>query len=96
MCTSHDSNTCECCAESCSAAWWVRETRIGMLNCPPDMPEELRGRIEHLIEREEGKVPGHELDDRTEPNHGGPDAHPGKPQLRDWRIDDAHFTEFLE
>jgi hypothetical protein len=37
MWASHDSNDCECCADSCSAAPLGPRNTMGQLNCPPDM-----------------------------------------------------------
>ena len=58
--------------------------------------EQLRGRVEHLVEREQREVPGHELDDRAQADHRRADADAGEPELGDRRVDDAHLAEFLE
>ena len=58
--------------------------------------EHLRRGIEHLVEREHGEVPRHELDDRTQADHRRADAHAGESELGDRRVDDAHLAEFLE
>jgi hypothetical protein len=41
MCASQDSNDCECCAESWSAAPFGPRKTMGMLNWPPDMYRSL-------------------------------------------------------
>ena len=56
----------------------------------------LGGRVHQLVHREQGKVPGHELDDRPEPDHGGADADAGEPQLGDRRIHHPHRAELVE
>ena len=49
-----------------------------------------------MIKGEHAEVPGHELDDRSQSDHGRADADAGKAELRDRRVDDAHLAEFLE
>ena len=58
--------------------------------------EQLGGGVEHLVEREHGEVPRHELDDRAQADHRRADADAGEAELGDRRVDDAHLTEFLE
>jgi hypothetical protein len=58
--------------------------------------QHLRSGIENLVERENAEVPRHELDHRSQPNHGGADTDAGEPQLGDRRVHDAHLPEFLQ
>src|ERR1041384_2007082 len=65
-------------------------------NLPARHVEHFRGRIHDLVEREQRKVPRHELDHRAEPAHRGADADAGESKLGDGRIDDALGAELLE
>ena len=58
--------------------------------------EHLRGGVHDLVEREQREVPGHELDDRAQPDHRRADADAGESELGDRRVDDAHLAELLE
>jgi hypothetical protein len=52
--------------------------------------------VDQLIHGEQGEVPGHELDHRTETDHGGPDPDAGETQLSDGRVHDPHGSELVE
>jgi hypothetical protein len=56
----------------------------------------LGGRVDQLVHREEREIPGHELDDRPEAHHGGPDPDAGKPQLGDRCVHHPHGAELIE
>src|SRR4051812_32216805 len=58
--------------------------------------EHVRRVIDHLIESDERKAEGHELDDRPEPDHRRAHAHAGKSILADWRVDDPFRPETLQ
>ena len=58
--------------------------------------ESLGGDVHDLIESEQSKIPGHELDDRPETDHRRSDADAGKSELGDRSVDDAHRTELVE
>ena len=62
---------------------------IGILNCPPDMVSMLGALFTTWSKATKRKAEGHELDDRTEPDHGGADAHAGKSIFTDRRVDDS-------
>ncbi len=56
----------------------------------------LRRRIDQLVDRLHGEIPGHELDDRFQPGKRGADAEAGKAVLGDRRVDDALGAELLQ
>ncbi len=56
----------------------------------------LGGGVHQLIDREQGKVPGHELDDRPEPGHRRAHAEAGEAELGDGRVHHAHRSELVE
>ena len=58
--------------------------------------ERLGRRVDDLVDRLHGEVPGHELDDRPQARHGRAHADAGKPLLGDGRIDHALRPELLE
>ncbi len=58
--------------------------------------EHLRSGVHDLVEREQGEVPRHELDDGPEPDHRRADPDAGEAELGDGRVDDAHLAELLE
>src|ERR1700739_3470149 len=49
-----------------------------------------------LIERHQRKAPGHELDDRSKPGHGGADSKPSESVFADRRVNDALRSEAFE
>ena len=57
---------------------------------------DLRRVVDDLIDRDEREVEGHELDDRTQPDHGRADADAGEAHLRDRRVDHAPLREVLQ
>ena len=65
-------------------------------NLAARLVQDLRGRVDDLIEREDGKVPGHELDHRAQARHGGPHAKAREAQLRDGRVHHPRRPELLE
>src|SRR5215207_2924355 len=66
------------------------------MELPAGHVQHLRSGVHDLIERKKREVPRHELDDRTKPNHRGPDTNARKSELGDRSIDDAHRAEFVE
>ncbi|KIT81871.1 hypothetical protein QT20_00100, partial [Staphylococcus aureus] len=52
--------------------------------------------VDDLVDRLHREIPGHELDDRLQPGHRGPDADAGKTVLGDRRIDHAPRAELLQ
>ena len=52
--------------------------------------------VHHLIEGDERKTEGHELDDRPQADHGRADAHAGETVLADRRVDDPLRPEAIE
>ena len=55
------------------------------------------GRVVHdLIEGDERKTEGHELDDGPQPNHRGADPHARETVFADRRVDDAFGPETFE
>ena len=57
--------------------------------------EHLRSGVDDLVGGEDRKVEGHELDDRSQPNHRGADTQAGKTQFGDWSIDDTLVAELV-
>ena len=49
----------------------------------------LGGRVDDVVDRLHGEVPGHELDDRPQARHRGADAEAGEAVLGDRRVDHA-------
>src|SRR5437588_13090828 len=58
--------------------------------------QHVRRVVHHLIESNERKTEGHELDDRPEPDHGGADTESGETIFTDWGVNDALRSETLE
>ena len=58
--------------------------------------ELLGGRVDDLVDRLHGEIPGHEFDDRAQAGEGGADADAGKAMLGDGRVDDALRPDFLQ
>ena len=58
--------------------------------------EGLCRRVDDLVDRLHGKIPGHELDDRAQSGKRRADAKAGKAVLGDRRVDDAFRAELLE
>jgi len=56
----------------------------------------LRGRVDDLIDRQQREVERHHLDYGAEPDHRRADPDPGKAQLGDRGVDDAHGAELLQ
>ncbi len=56
----------------------------------------LGRRIDDLVDRLHGEIPGHEFDDRLQAAKGCADAEAGKAVFGDRRIDDTVGAEFLE
>ena len=94
MWASHDSNACECWAESWSAVRAAKHDRN--VELATGHVEQLGGRVEHLVEGKNAEVPRHELDDRPQPDHRRADTHSGESQLGDRGVDDSHLAEFLQ
>src|SRR2546427_1378573 len=65
-------------------------------NLPTRHVQHLGRGIDDLIERQQGKVPGHKLDHRSESTHSGAHANPRESELGDGRIDHALGTELLQ
>src|SRR3954466_3126568 len=58
--------------------------------------ESLGSYVDHLVDCQQGEVPGHELDDWSKSNHRRAHADAGEAKLGDRSIDDAHRSEFVE
>ena len=58
--------------------------------------ERLGGRVDDVVDRLHGEVPGHELDDRPQARHRGADAEAGEAVLGDRRVDHPLGAELLE
>ena len=58
--------------------------------------ERLGGRVDDVVDRLHGEVPGHELDDRLEPGEGRADADAGEAIFGDRRVDHARRAELVE
>ena len=56
----------------------------------------LGGRVDDLVDRLHGEVPGHELDDRLQAREGRADADAGKALFGDRRVDHALGAELVE
>ena len=52
--------------------------------------------VQYLIERDGVKAPEHELDHRTDAEHGGADANADKSGLADRRVNDASWAETIQ
>ena len=66
----------------------------------PDLPathvEQLGGAIDDLIQRQDGEVEGHELDDGPEAEHGRAHSEPRETELADGGVHDPLVSEALE
>ena len=58
--------------------------------------QHLAGVVDDLVAGEDGEVPGHELDDRTEAIHGGTDGDGAEAELADRSVDHAVRPELIE
>src|SRR5262249_10929269 len=55
--------------------------------------EHVRRVVHDLIERDERKTPGHELNDRPQTGHGRADAQTGESVFANRRVDDSFRSE---
>src|SRR5262249_30654492 len=76
------------------SAWAAKDDRQGELSIRH--VAQLGGVVDELIVGSEGEVPGHELDDRPQPDHRGADADAGEAGLRDRRVDHPALAEPLQ
>ncbi len=58
--------------------------------------ERLAGRVDQLVHRLHGEVPGHELHDRLQPGHGRAHRHAGEAVLGDRGVDHAAVAELFQ
>jgi hypothetical protein len=54
------------------------------------------GIIDDLIQGQDAEIKGHQLDDRPQSSHGGPNSQAGKPRFGNRRIPHSFRSEFLD
>src|SRR3989442_1385188 len=66
------------------------------LELPAGHVKHLGGRINNLIRRQNGKIEGHELDNRPQASHRRAYTETGEAKFSDWRIDNSFWSKLRE